>query len=111
MPATDTTTAARLILDHVSWVDMLGFVDDLAEEGVDRDVAIELAAKMIDEALPLDVLIKPPLGLALETVDGPVLRALLDLAWSFAANKEGRQARRARRKARRAARREARADG
>ena len=88
------TPLTKRILDLVPWAHVQELLDGLASDGWDRDEALDYVAQMLDEALPLDALIPGPVGLALETIDGPVLRAALGLAWQLATNKQARHARR-----------------
>ena len=83
----------RAILDLVPWDDVLETLDALAEAGWDKDAAIDLVAGLLDKALPLDTLIPGPAGVALEAIDGPILRAALGLLWSLATHKKSREAR------------------
>jgi hypothetical protein len=91
------------LLALIPWADVWGTLDELVEAGTDRDEALDLVAKALDQALPLDQLIPTPVGAALESVDGPVLRALLGLGWSLATDAKARAARKAKRAAKKAA--------
>ena len=95
------------ILKHVPWDDVLETLDALAEAGWEKDAALDLVAGLLDKALPLDVFVPGPAGAALEAIDGPVLRAALGLIWTLAANRKGREARKAKRQAARQAARAA----
>ena len=89
-------TAKKIdILKFVPWDDVLETLDALAEAGWEKDAALDLVANLLDKALPLDALIPGPAGIALEAIDGPVLRAVLGLLWSLATKQKGRQARKA----------------
>jgi hypothetical protein len=81
------------LLDLIPWDDVLETLDALAEAGWEKDAALDLVASLLDKALPLDTLIPGPAGVALEAIDGPVLRATLGLLWNLATHKKGREAR------------------
>ena len=89
---------------QIPWDEVLATLDALADAGWEKDAALDLVSKLIDDALPMDTLVPGPAGAALEAIDGPVLRATLGLLWSLADAKKGREARKARRAARKAAR-------
>ena len=89
---------------QIPWDEVLATLDALADAGWEKDAALDLVSKLIDDALPMDTLVPGPAGAALEAIDGPVLRATLGLLWSLAEVKKGREARKARRAARKAAR-------
>jgi hypothetical protein len=87
------STKKLAILEHIPWDAVLETLDALTEAGWEKDAALDLVANLLDKALPLDALIPGPAGVALEAIDGPVLRATLGLLWNLAANKKSRQAR------------------
>ena len=87
------TTKKIDLLKFVPWDDVLETLDALAEAGWEKDAALDLVASLLDKALPLDTLIPGPAGVALEAIDGPVLRATLGLLWTLAANRKSREAR------------------
>ena len=78
---------------QIPWDEVLATLDALADAGWEKDAALDLVSKLIDDALPLDTLVPGPAGAALEAIDGPVLRATLGLLWSLAEAKKGREAR------------------
>jgi hypothetical protein len=83
------------LMKFVPWDDVLETLDALVEAGWEKDAALDLVASLLDKALPLDALIPGPAGIALEAVDGPLLRAVLGLLWTLATSKKGRKARKA----------------
>ena len=83
------------ILKLVPWDEVLETLDALAEAGWEKDAALDLVASLLDKALPLDALVPGPAGIALEAIDGPVLRAVLGLLWSLATKQKGRKTRKA----------------
>ena len=103
-----SSPAIQKYMNDLPWEDIIDALDDLAEAGVDEDTAIQTVATIIDYALPMPALVPGAVGVVLEAVDGPVIQAVLRLAWSLAQNKDQRQARRAARQARRLARKAAR---
>ena len=78
---------------QIPWDEVLATLDALADAGWEKDAALDLVSKLIDDALPMDTLVPGPAGAALEAIDGPVLRATLGLLWSLAEAKKGREAR------------------
>ena len=82
---------------QIPWNEVLETLDALAEAGWEKDAALDLVAKLLDDALPLDDLVPGPGGKALEAIDGPVLRAALGMLWSMAVTDKGRTVRKARR--------------
>lgn len=84
----------------IPWTEVLATLDALAEAGWEKEPAIDLMAKLLDEALPLDEIVPGPAGDALEAVDGPILKATLGLLWSLAEKKQARELRKAKRAAR-----------
>ena len=89
------STKKFAILEYIPWNAVLETLDALAEAGWEKDAALDLVAGLLDKALPLDTLVPGPAGVALEAIDGPVLRATLGLLWNLAANKKSRKARKA----------------
>jgi len=83
------------ILKNIPWNEVLETLDALAEAGWDKDAAIDLVAQLLDDALPLDAWVPGAAGVALEAIDGPVLRAVLGLLWGLATSKKGRKGRKA----------------
>ena len=67
---------------QIPWDEVLATLDALADAGWEKDAALDLVSKLIDDALPMDTLVPGPAGAALEAIDGPVLRATLGLLWS-----------------------------
>lgn len=94
--------SALEILTSLPISEVIDLVDELLEEGVDRDDALDSVVEFLDRLLAFGVWIPGPAGMAIETIDGPVLRAALDLVFAFAANPRSRANRRARRDNRRA---------
>ena len=90
--------------------EVLELVDELVDEGADREEAIDAVVEFLDRLLDLGALVPGPAGVALETVDGPLMRAAIGLVVSFAADPDRRAARRSKRAERRAARRARRAE-
>ena len=88
-------TPKLTILKNIPWDEVLETLDALAEAGWDKDAAIDLVAQLLDDALPLDAWVPGAAGVALEAIDGPVLRAVLGLLWGLATNKKGRKGRKA----------------
>lgn len=87
----------KFLNQHAPWTEILETLDALVESGASKDTALDMITGLIDKALPLDTLVSGPAGVALETLDGPVLRALLGLLWGFAVNTASREARKIRR--------------
>lgn len=85
------------ILKHVPWDDVMSTLDTLAESGMTREAAIDFVAGLLDKALPLNILVPAPAGIALEAIDGPVLRAAIGMLWKLAENRQARLARKAKR--------------
>ena len=83
------------LMKFVPWDDVLETLDALAEAGWEKGAALDLVAGLLDKALPLNTLIPGPAGIALEAIDGPVLRAVLGLLWGLATKQKGRKARKA----------------
>ncbi len=69
-------------LRRIPWGLARRFLEQAAAEGFDADDAIESATLILDAAMPLDVAVPGPLGVALEAVDGPLIRAGLTLMWA-----------------------------
>jgi len=86
------------IIKQIPWDEILDLTDVLMEEGFDKDAALDLAADMLDQLLPLDILL-PKGGKVLEAIDWYILRAALGVVVAFAANKEKREERKERRAA------------
>ena len=104
-------TRAEVILKNAPWGKMLDMADDLISGGMSKKTAAKEIAEVLDETVDFMALIPGPAGVALETIDGPVLQAVVQLVLTFAADKETRDARRAKRmerKKRRIEKREAR---
>ena len=59
----------------------------LLSKGHTPEEAREVLAEMIDELLDFDELIKGPVGVAIEQVDGHVIRLAIRLITAFAARK------------------------
>lgn len=89
--------------------EILDLVDVLLDEGVERDDAIDAVVDLLDQLLTWGEWVPGPVGDAIESIDGPVLRAALDLVISIASNESDRARRRTRRENRRESRRERRA--
>ena len=83
------------VIKNIPWEEVLETLDALAADGWDKDAALDLVVKLLDDALPLDTWVPGPAGEALEAIDGPVLRATLSLLWALASKKSGRKARKA----------------
>tara|TARA_Y100000593_G_scaffold76508_1_gene141422 strand:+ start:62 stop:400 length:339 start_codon:yes stop_codon:yes gene_type:complete len=104
-------TRAEIILKNAPWGKMLDLADDLIEGGMSKKAAAKQISEVLDETVDFMALIPGPAGIALETIDGPVIHAVVQLVLTFAADKETREARKAKRierKKRRIAMREAR---
>jgi hypothetical protein len=86
----------------------LDLIEDLIDEGLDEDEAIERTAEFLDALVRLDVLVPEPVGPIAEYADGPIFELLLRAAWRWVQNSDARKARRAERRAARLARRKAR---
>ena len=96
--------SSRAMLRALPFPEILDLLDELIEEGLDQDDALDAVVEILDRMLAFGQWIPGPAGAAIETIDGPVLRAALGLIWSFAADPERRADRRKRRAARRASR-------
>lgn len=84
-------------------------VDELLDDGNDKDEVIDAVVEFLDELLKFGLWLPGPVGVAIETIDGPVLRAAIGLIVAFAGDDESRgerKARRSERKRQRRARRE-----
>lgn len=101
---------ALSILRSLPVGDILELVDELVEDGADREEAIDAVVDFLDELLDLGALVPGPAGDALETVDGPLIRAALGLAIAFASDADKRAERRSKRAERRSDRRSRRAE-
>lgn len=102
---------AELILKNAPWGKMLDIADDLIEGGMTKKAAAKEISIILDETVDFMALVPGPAGVALETIDGPVIQGIVGLILTFAGDKETREARkekRMERKKRRIERREAR---
>ena len=83
--------------------------DEMVDAGADPDAAAEAVADFLDKLVPLDVLVPGLPGMALEAMDGPAFKTVIEaLVKLFKGDPDKRAARRAERKARKAARKAAR---
>ena len=102
--------SALSILRSLPLGDVLELVDELVEDGADREEAIDAVVEFLDRLLDLGALVPGPAGVALETVDGPLIRAALGLVIAFASDADKRAERRSKRAERRSDRRSRRAE-
>jgi hypothetical protein len=82
------------VLRHLPWEQIGELVDELVEAGLDTSEGRAELATMIDKLLPFEG--------AAEVLDGPVIRAALEVAWALARMPEGRKRRIVARRTRRA---------
>lgn len=90
--------------------EVVDLVDDLLDGGSTEDEAIEAVAVFLDRLIDAGVWIPGPVGIAIEAIDGPLIRAVISLVVALSADPERREARKARRSERRAARQARRAE-
>lgn len=74
--------------------DIIELFTELAHEGYSKSEAIELLANMLDKAIDWSLIVKEPFGSALELLDAPVYKALLNLAWKLAERRKEREEKR-----------------
>jgi len=86
-------TNAIDVFRHIPWNEVHVLVDELVDAGLDNPEGRAQVATMLDGLIPLA-------GVA-EVLDGPIIRAALELAWAISQHNPG--ARKARIAARRAA--------
>lgn len=103
---TEVIVSAASLLSSLPIREILDLVDVLLEEGVDHDEAVDAVVEFLDQLLVWGEWVPGPAGEAIESIDGPVLRAALGLILSIAGNSSGRERRKARRESRREDRRE-----
>lgn len=90
-------TRAEIILKNAPWGKMLDLADDLIDGGMTKKAAAKEISVVLDDTVDFMALIPGPAGVALETIDGPVIHAIVTLILTFSADKETREARRAKR--------------
>ena len=90
-------TRAEIILKNAPWGKMLDLADNLIEGGMSKKDAAKEISVVIDDTVDFMALVPGPVGVALETIDGPIIHAVVQLVLSFAADKETRAARQAKR--------------
>ena len=88
-PPAQRRKAQRRRLRRIPWGLARQFLEQAAAEGFDSDDAIDTAALILDAAMPLDMTIPGPAGVALEAVDGPLIRAGLTLMWAVIEARRG----------------------
>ena len=90
-------TRAEIILKNAPWGKMLDLADELIEGGTSKKDAAKEISVLIDDTVDFMALVPGPFGVALETIDGPIIHAVVQLVLSFAGDKETREARQAKR--------------
>ena len=73
------TMSLKKYIKSVNNDQTVGIVAKLAAAGFDRDEIKDALPELLDELIMFDVLVPGPGGVLLETLDGPTLRALVDI--------------------------------
>lgn len=67
----------------IPWRRVIPYLRDLFEQKWSKEDAIEHVSELLDTLLVMPALVPGPAGVALEAVDGPVIRAGLEMAWEI----------------------------
>lgn len=71
------------VLSEIPWRDILGLLESLAAAGFEKDDSIGIARGFLDDVLTWDSWeLSDGAKAVLEAADGPVIEALLHVAWS-----------------------------
>jgi hypothetical protein len=74
----------KRILRSVPWDRVDTLVHTALEAGHSEEEVVDLVVDLVDRMLPFNQIVPGPAGVALELVDGPVIRAAVHIVVAFA---------------------------
>lgn len=82
----------KRILRSVPWDRVDTLVHTALEAGHSEEEVVDLVVDLVDRLLPFNQIVPGPAGVALELVDGPVIRAAVHVVVAFAARRRAARA-------------------